>query len=459
VTQATSETQAPARDPLARIEQIFARAYGAELAGEARARIAALGAHASDQPRRVQLILAAELFAACWVDLASDPGRAAELVARLEEEIGLSRLDLGHEVLRSPALLQLPPAVLLDVALALLRVLAELRDVSLWSGGRGRAVRRISQVGDGRGGRGNAEAFARRLLGSHGDSERVEDSGGLLGLTVHRWGQPVAAVVARPRAGSGPFARLLVGEVEPILTAALERDDLLARSTESERALLQSSERRMARLGLDLHDGPLQELLLLSEDLRLLRGQVPHALAREDGARILEGRCDDLEAQLVALESDLRRFAASLQSPVTTRQSFRAALERIVELFASRSDIEPELSIEGDLDDLTDSQQMALLGILREGLSNVREHSGASEVRVAVRGSEEGLFLEVADNGRGFDVEQTFVRAARGGHLGLVGLHERVRLLGGSSRIASRPGGPTTIHVALPRWRPPVVAQ
>jgi signal transduction histidine kinase len=458
VAQATSETHAPPRDPLARIERLFAQAYGAELSREARARIDAVAELANEQPRRVQLILAAELFAVCWVDLAAEPARAAELVARLEEEIGLSRLDLGHEVLRSPALLQLPPAVVLDVTLALLLVLAELREVSLWSGERGHAVRRVSQVGGARGARGSAEGLARRLLGSDRERERTQANGGLQGVAVHRWGQPVAAVIARPRAASGPWARLLLSEVEPILTAALERDDLLARSTESERTLLQSSERRMARLGLDLHDGPLQELVLLADDVRLLRSQVPHALARQDGARILEGRCDDLEAQLIALESDLRRFAASLQSPVTTRQSFPAALDRIVELFAARSEIEPHVSVEGDLDDLTDSQQMALLGILREALSNVREHSRASEVRIAVRGSEEGLFLEVADNGRGFDVEKTLVRAARGGHLGLVGLHERVRLLGGTVRIASRPGGPTTIHVVLPRWRPPIVS-
>jgi signal transduction histidine kinase len=60
----------------------------------------------------------------------------------------------------------------------------------------------------------------------------------------------------------------------------------------------------------------------------------------------------------------------------------------------------------------------------------------------------------VVDNGDGFDLESTLIRAARQGRLGLVAMHERVRLLGGQCRIDSRPGGPTVVSVALERWGP-----
>jgi signal transduction histidine kinase len=60
----------------------------------------------------------------------------------------------------------------------------------------------------------------------------------------------------------------------------------------------------------------------------------------------------------------------------------------------------------------------------------------------------------VTDNGRGFDVERTLVQAARKGRLGLVGMSERVRLLGGRFDLQSSPGGPTTISAKIPRWRP-----
>ena len=63
-----------------------------------------------------------------------------------------------------------------------------------------------------------------------------------------------------------------------------------------------------------------------------------------------------------------------------------------------------------------------------------------------------GVDAKVHDDGRGFEPESTLVRAARDGHLGLVGMHERVRMLGGHTQIDSRPGGPTTISASLPAW-------
>jgi signal transduction histidine kinase len=61
---------------------------------------------------------------------------------------------------------------------------------------------------------------------------------------------------------------------------------------------------------------------------------------------------------------------------------------------------------------------------------------------------------QVTDNGQGFDPEPTLMRAARRGRLGLVAIHERVRLLGGQCRIDSHIGGPTVVWVGLERWEP-----
>jgi signal transduction histidine kinase len=60
----------------------------------------------------------------------------------------------------------------------------------------------------------------------------------------------------------------------------------------------------------------------------------------------------------------------------------------------------------------------------------------------------------VRDDGRGFDVERALVRAAERGRLGLVGMAERVRLLGGRLEVDSRPGGPTVVSAVIPRWEP-----
>jgi signal transduction histidine kinase len=95
-----------------------------------------------------------------------------------------------------------------------------------------------------------------------------------------------------------------------------------------------------------------------------------------------------------------------------------------------------------------------LLNIIHEALTNAREHSDATEVELRVSVNTAGVEAEIVDNGRGFDLEATLIRAARKGRLGLVAMHERVRLLGGQCRIDSRPGGPTVVSIALERWEP-----
>jgi len=211
-------------------------------------------------------------------------------------------------------------------------------------------------------------------------------------------------------------------------------------------------ERRLARLRFDLHDGPQQDVILLAQDLRLFREQLrPLLEGHPDQSRAL-GRLDDLEAQLLALDGDLRRLSTSVQSPFLAPDSLLASLQRVTEAFARRTGILPETDFSADLTQLSDSQQIALLALVREALSNVRKHGDASTVRVSIVSDAEGIRAEVSDDGCGFDPETTGRQAARDGHLGLVGMRERVRMLGGETRIESRPGGPTLVSAVLPKW-------
>jgi signal transduction histidine kinase len=92
--------------------------------------------------------------------------------------------------------------------------------------------------------------------------------------------------------------------------------------------------------------------------------------------------------------------------------------------------------------------------IVQEALSNVLTHSEATEVEVDLRATDDGLDLRIADDGRGFDLRATAGAAARRGRLGIVGMTERVRLLGGVFTIESLPSVGTTVFVSIPAWRP-----
>jgi signal transduction histidine kinase len=222
-----------------------------------------------------------------------------------------------------------------------------------------------------------------------------------------------------------------------------------APQSELEEAWRTAAQRRLARLRFDLHDGPQQDMVLLAEDIRLLREQLAAVLEGHPNRDRVLGRVDDLEARLVAIDGDLRRISAFAESPFLAAEPIPVALAKVVQEFAARTGIVPETSVEGDFGGMTDSQQITLLGLIREALSNVREHSGAHNVSITVCAGPDGVQASVTDDGCGFDPDAALVRAARGGRLGLVGMHERVRLLGGQTSIDSRPGGPTTVSVML----------
>ena len=379
------------------------------------------------------------------VELAANQAELSTLIARVEAAGLVSRISLAQGVLQSPDLLQLPTAVALEVQLGLLAGFVDAADVSLWTLRADGELREVAHVGEFDAGRMETRRLARRILGSEAKAERPRS---VVGIRLEVRGRP-AAVIARGKS-SGAGRKLLLETAAAVLVATMERQELMQRRGHSPDSVLAAAERRLARLRFDLHDGPQQDVLLLAEDLSLLRSQLDAVM---DGAaeksRIL-GHVDDLQARLVAIDGDLRRISAFVQSPFLRDGSVTEALAKLAEEFATRTAIEPAVTIEGDFASLSDSQQVTLLGLVREALSNVREHSGAEHVSIFVVATSTGVEATITDDGRGFDPETTLVDAARAGHLGLVGMHERVRMLGGSTRIDSRPGGPTVISVALP---------
>jgi signal transduction histidine kinase len=449
---------------LRRIERAFAALEWADRRTLQQARKRARGrAHdvlelAADEGSEAEtaalLVAAAELLSALKVELAGRPKDAIRLANELERAAGVSRLALAREVLRGPELLTLAPNVAVEVQLVMLSAFAQLRAASLWVLDSAERVTCVLYVGE-RGPSRRARQLAQRLLAGGSADEGPRRV--LIGLPVGHLPRPTAALVASAAPGLSERSRPFLAEAAPMLAAVVERDALRTGNAAAERALVESSERKLTRLGFDLHDGPIQDVAVLAQDLRVFAGQLEGALgedAQDARGQLVRGRIEDLEAQLEALDSSLRRLSSAVRGPALLNRPFPKAVAEVVQAFSSRTGIEPDLSIEGELEVLSASQQMALLNIVHEALSNIREHSGASKVEVELQADANGIRAQIVDNGRGFDVESTLLRAARAGRVGLVGMHERVRLLGGQCRIESRPGGPTSVSVALERWEP-----
>lgn len=382
--------------------------------------------------------------------------RVGAYVRRLAKEFGLTAefvaLVLFVETVREPKLLELPPDEAVAAQLRLLVAFAPIEQASLWSAEPQGRLRCVCHAGD-RPPTRRVRAKARAVMLDPAGGPSTAN-GLIHALPMLRWQHSFGALAVKARPGGCQQARAFAEELSPTLVAALERQMLLERSAADERSLVESSERRVARLGFDLHDGPIQELAALAADLRLFRGQFSRLAVGHTHGDLLLGRIDDLDARLVELDRDLRELTRSAESSALMSRPFADLVTAELDALAGRSQIETQLSVRGNLDSLTASQRIALLRLVQEALTNVREHSTAHRVSVQVATLRTHVKVEVTDDGRGFDVERTLVQAARKGRLGLVGMNERIRMLGGRFDVQSRAGGPTTISAMIPRWRP-----
>ena len=456
-------TPRPRRAWLDEVEAAFAGYDGhpdtaaAFAAASVRARAIAASAVGDDGVRSAALTFAADAITGLILERDRLAETVAEMVATaariLEIPQETASLELFMRAISNARLLELPPMLTAELTLRLLLVLAPATDVSLWTAGAADRLSCLVHVGDAPPTR-RVRSLARSTLDGVADAS-AGDRGSIHSVAVMRWQQPYAVLVARARPEKRQRTLTFLEEAAAVLAPVLERNMLLERNAARERALVEASEKRLLRLGFDLHDGPLQDIAALAADVRLAQAQVEEHVSGR-ARRLVSGRLEDLEAQITEVDRTLRELARSLEPTSVLKRPLVDVLRHEVEMLRARAQTRAELELGGDLESLTASQRIALFRIVQEGLSNVREHSGATEVTVRVHGGERCLEAQIVDNGNGFEVAQTLIRAAKGGRLGLVGIGERVRLLGGRFDVQSCPGGPTTLSLTLPRWEPVV---
>ncbi len=225
------------------------------------------------------------------------------------------------------------------------------------------------------------------------------------------------------------------------------------RSEESRRELsarllsLQDDERR--RLARELHDSTAQTLSALSLNLALLNHYSEISNHPTAGKALAESI--DLVNQA---SGEVRSMSYLLHPPLLDHGGLVKALPWYVEGFTKRSNIQVELEVSlGPFDQLPREVETALFRIVQEALTNIYRHSGSSTAGVRLQGGREATRLQVWDHGKGLK-EGSFktlddIPASLG--VGIRGMHERVRQLGGRMEVRSESTG-TTIDVVLPSF-------
>jgi signal transduction histidine kinase len=409
----------------------------------ARARALRMCEAAGRLSEQILYSFAADLFVSLAVERAVRPRDGAQLLRELGQlfeapgdEVAVQLLPAA---LRAPQLLELPPTVALDVQLSMLLTLAPVVEASVWvrdEGGRAECLVTVGETATTR----RFRAIALRTLEGHGAET---DRGAIVGVPIRRWQAPWGALVVRIR--SREMVEAVLEEASSAISPIIERDFLLQRSAEREQTLVKASERRLSRLGFDLHDGALQHIAALSADVRRLRPNLPAAHA---------GSADEIQGGLAELDRVLRELAHSLEPASLLRRPVERVIEAEAEALRERTGIAVQARVNGDFGAMTQSQKIALIRVVQEAFTNIREHSNATSVELVLTGSRSCVELQIVDDGDGFEVTRTLQHAAQRGRMGLVGSSERVRLLGGTFDIRSKVGGPTVVALTLPRWQP-----
>jgi signal transduction histidine kinase len=209
---------------------------------------------------------------------------------------------------------------------------------------------------------------------------------------------------------------------------------------------------RVKRVGLDLHDGGLQDVAALDYDLRLFRRQLSGVVEGHEHQAAVVGRVDDFLARVARLAEALREIAVSAQDPPRDRGPalLSAELKATIARYPGNGIVEWAIDDELDRTPIATAQRTALLRSVRSALTNVLQHSEASEATVTARVGPSAIEVEITDNGRGFDVDATRARSVEDQRLGLVGMEERMRRAGGSVTVTSKRGGPTRVLFVVP---------
>jgi len=245
------------------------------------------------------------------------------------------------------------------------------------------------------------------------------------------WFQPVCAQV--PTADHAILIQVLLRDVS-------ERRGF----QDYAREIVRAQEEERQRIAHELHDVSLQSAILICRQLDIVSDA-----ARNGDNDALAATLEDARRGAEAMGDELRHFSRDLRPLILEDLGLVPALRQLVMEMEARSAISCQLAVEGKARRLDPGVELALFRVAQEALRNAEHHSNASQLNIRVAHRRHRTILTVTDDGEGFKVPD-LTALVSGKHLGLVGIRERARLVGGVCEIRSGPGRGTRVEVTVP---------
>jgi len=216
---------------------------------------------------------------------------------------------------------------------------------------------------------------------------------------------------------------------------------------EAHRRLLTEREQERKHLSRELHDQVIQDLLSVNYQLEDIETEIENNPAL--GAELERAR-ESIREQVEAL----RRICGDLRPPTIDSLGLGAALQSFTREWSERWEGSLTLDLDPSLGRLPEALELSIFRIVQEGLNNIRKHAYASRVMVELRHtSPRTMMISISDNGLGLPEELDLAALPGQGHYGLLGISERVALLGGWLSLHRLPEGGTLLQVEIPHPR------
>ncbi len=209
------------------------------------------------------------------------------------------------------------------------------------------------------------------------------------------------------------------------------------------RQILSAQEEERKEISRELHDVIAQTLTGINLRLAALKKEAAVNISGLDRNIARTQRLVEKSVDIV------HQFARELRPAVLDDLGLIPALHSFMKSFTARTGVRTHLTAFAKVEDLDTAHRTVLFRVVQEALTNVARHAQASRVEVSIQQRPDCTCMKISDNGQSFEVERV-MRARGGKRLGLLGMRERLEMVGGRFQVESVPGRGTTVTAQLP---------